>query len=72
MQINISLSNKQPQIGDLVEFLNDRLTDKGPCTGKVIHVEHTIVTVRLADSIIKLDSTKHILEAGRHRYWAIR
>jgi hypothetical protein len=35
-----------PSVGDRVEFLNDRLTEKGPSSGSVISVDrdsHTII-----------------------------
>lgn len=74
MKINISISRTKVHVGDvgdLVEFLNDRLVEQGPCTGKVVNIEGNLLTIRISDNIVHLDTKKEQLKAGRLRYWSV-
>ena len=38
-----------PNIGDLIEFLSDKYTDKGPATGVIENVDNETMCVRFHD-----------------------
>lgn len=47
-----------PQIGDHVEFLSDRQTEKGPSGGRVVIVEGSKVAIRHSDAVEWFDARK--------------
>ena len=43
--------NFEPQVGDKVEFVSDRQTEKGPSSGLVVAVEDDQVAIRHSDTV---------------------
>ena len=47
-----------PEIGDRIELLGDRFTDKGPCTGKVTNVSGGQTCVKHHDEFFWLPNDR--------------
>lgn len=69
----------EPSVGDKIEFLSDRQTDKGPCSGKVLAVEGRVLltysdTTQWHDpEAIEVDKYIHAQFSRDGRtYWGLR
>ncbi len=64
----------QIKAGDSIEFLSDRLTDKGPCTAKVGRVHKGTIIVKIDDSTIsfKLEDEINNMKRYSSGSWAIK
>ena len=89
MEINISVSNCgkkhkanskgiefQPKKGDSVEFMTDRLTDKGPCTTKISHVDKKKFVTYFDDDdssvLVDLEEEADNITKGKSEgYWIV-
>ena len=66
-----------PSLDDTVEFLSDRLTEKGPSSGKVILVDETYCVVRHSDTpgeVFFFDDVEVVKQSPRHdggAYWGL-
>jgi hypothetical protein len=70
-----------PRLGDIVEFLSDRQTEKGPSSGEVVAVDYKKNTCRIRHSdteeafycpTVRVRSyTRHRNHADRKPYWGL-
>ena len=68
-----------PQAGDIIEFLSDRQTEKGPCSGHVVGIYGDTAILHISDealsfnipSLMVSDFAPYRNHPDRKRYWGL-